>query len=80
MEPKCPGKGTSYPAPSPQSRTCRTTASGSSVLILLTKPETKQATFRLAHNFATLNPSVRQVLTHSAEVAVIRFVVSEYLP
>ena len=25
-------------------------------------------------------PLVRQVLTHSAEVAVIRFVVSEYLP
>ena len=51
---KCPGKGTGYPAPSPQSRTCRTTASGSSVLILLTKPEAKQATPRLAHNFAAL--------------------------
>jgi len=49
-----PGKGTGYPAPSPQTRTCGTTASGSSILILLTKPETDQAVPRLAHNFAAL--------------------------
>ena len=51
---KIQGKGTGYPAPSPQTRTCGTTASGSSILILLTKPETDQAVPRLAHNFAAL--------------------------
>ncbi len=50
-----PGKGTSYPAPSPQTRTSGTTASGSSVLILLTKPETNQAIPELAHNIAALS-------------------------
>ena len=49
-----PGKGTGYPAPSPQTRTSGTTASGSSILILLTKPETDRAVSRLAHNFAAL--------------------------
>ena len=56
-----PGKGTGYPAPSPQIRTSGTTASGSSVLILLTKPETNQAVPRLAHNFATL-PAILDVV------------------
>ena len=50
-----PGKGTSSPAPSPQTRTSGTTASGSSVLILLTKPETNQAIPELAHNIAALS-------------------------
>ena len=48
-----PGKGPGYPAPSPQTRTCGTPASGSSVLILLTEPETNQAIPQLAHNYAT---------------------------
>jgi len=39
----------------PQIRTCRITASGSSILILLTKPETNQATPELAHNIAALS-------------------------
>ena len=51
-----PGKGTGYPAPSPQTRTSGTTASGSSILILLTKPETNQVLPQLAHNYATLKP------------------------
>jgi hypothetical protein len=50
-----PGKGTGYPAPSPQIRTCRFPASGSSVLYLFTGIETIQATPRMAHDYATLS-------------------------
>jgi hypothetical protein len=66
FEPKSdvPGKGTGYPVPSPQIRTCGTTASGSSVPILLTEPETNQAIPRLAHNFATL-PAILDVVYDS---------------
>ncbi len=85
------GKGTSYLAPSPQSRTCRTTASGSSVLILLTTPETKQATPRLAHNFTALQtvlcvvdeipyPDSAQPAPQSLGVSLIWLVIPEYLP
>jgi len=77
---KVPGRCIGYPTHPPQTRTCGTTASGSSVPTVLTISETKQGSPRLAHNYATPNPLVRQVLTHSAEVTVIRFVVSEYLP
>jgi hypothetical protein len=49
-----PGKGTGYPALPPQIRTSGTPASGSSVLILLTKPETNRAIPQLAHSYATL--------------------------
>ena len=58
---KVPGKGPGYPAPSPQTRTCGTPASGSSVLILLTEPETNQAIPQLAHNFAAL-PAILDVV------------------
>jgi hypothetical protein len=47
-----PGKGTGYPAPSPQTRTCAMNASGSSVASSLRQWRTKQATPRLAPNFA----------------------------
>ena len=40
---RVPGKCTGYPAHSPQTRTSGTTASGSSVLILLTESENNQA-------------------------------------
>ena len=42
-------------------RTCWTPASGSSVLILLTEPETNQAIPQLAHNFAAL-PAILDVV------------------
>jgi len=46
---RLPGKGTGYPAPSPQTRTWRFPSSGSSVSALFTEPSTNQATPRLAH-------------------------------
>ena len=49
-----PGRCAGYPAHPPQIRTWRTTSSGSSVLILLTRLETKQAITCLAHNCAVL--------------------------
>ncbi len=49
-----PGKGTGYPAPSPQIRTWRFPSSGSSVQALFTEPSTNQATPRLAHDYAAL--------------------------
>ena len=52
-----PGKGTGYPAPSPQTRTCAINASGSSVASSLRQWLTKQATPRLAHNFADPGPA-----------------------
>src|SRR5262249_5735227 len=47
-----PGKGTGYPAPSPQTRTCAINASGSSVASSVRQWLTKQATPRVAHHFA----------------------------
>ena len=52
-----PGKGTGYPAPSPQTRTCAMNTSGSSVASSLRQWLTKQATPRLAHNFADPGPA-----------------------
>jgi hypothetical protein len=52
-----PGKGTGYPAPSPQTRTCAMNASGSSVATSLRHWRTKQATPRLAHHCAGPGPA-----------------------
>ena len=54
---RLPGKGTGYPAPSPQTRTCAMNASGSSVASSLRQWLTKQATPRLAHNCADPGPA-----------------------
>jgi len=52
-----PGKGTGYPAPSPQTRTCAMNASGASGASSLRQWLTKQATPRLAHHFAAPGPA-----------------------
>jgi hypothetical protein len=54
---RLPGKGTGYPAPSPQTRTCAMNASGSSVANSLRAWLTTQATPRLAHTFAGPGPA-----------------------
>src|SRR4029450_5933860 len=54
---RLPGKGTGYPAPSPQTRTSAINASGSSVATSVRQWRTTQATPRLAHNCADPGPA-----------------------
>jgi len=79
---KLPGRCTGYPAHPPHIRTWRTTSSGSSVLILLTRLKTKQVIPRLAHSYAVLQTIdiYLQPDTHSAGIPVTRFVGSKSLP
>ena len=51
---RLPGRSTGYPALPPQTRTWRFPSYGSSAQILFTESSTRQATPRLAYNFAAL--------------------------
>ena len=64
---RVPGKGTGYPAPSPQTRTSAINASGSSVATSLRQWRTTQATPRVAHHCADPGPT-RGLLCNALEL------------